>query len=840
MPDVVRRFLKALLVALVVILVAAIAGAFWARSRLRASLPQLDGTQQLAGLTAPVQVQRDRLGIPSVRGATREDVARALGFLHAQDRFFQMDLARRRAAGELAALVGARALALDHEIRIHRFRAEAHRAVDLLTPAARTIADAYTEGVNSGLASLGASPFEYLVLRQQPQPWRDEDSFLVVLSMFITLQDTDGSYESTLGTMHDVLPAPMFEFLAPRGTEWDAPVVGESFSTPPIPGPDVYNLRARRAGRSTLPLPDRPPRVELTSPWDLDLGIGDWGFAERGALGSNNWAVSGALTTDGSAIVANDMHLFIRVPNTWYRASMEWPDAANPTEPHHLIGVTLPGVPALVTGSNTHIAWGFTNTWADWGDLVELETDPANPQRYRTADGWRDFEHFDEAITVTGEPAQHEDVTWTIWGPVLGADHRGRLRAYAWVAHSAERLSTTGTPLESARTIEEAFDEANGLGTPGQNLVVADRSGRIGWTVYGAIPRRVGLDGVLPSSWADGSHGWKGWLDRAEYPRILNPPGGRIWTANARVVGGDMLAKLGDGGYDIGARARQIHERLMARDRFTSRDMLAIQMDARSEFLDRWRQLVLDALTPSALAGHADRAELRRIIDGGWAGRAAPDSAAYGFVHRFRDLLSARVIAFVLSECYEADRTFDYATVRRREGPIWKLVTERPQHLLDPQYATWDELIVSTIDEVIADALVRRSPGEVGTHNRSGALSDRKWSDYNVTAYRHPLSAALPFVGRWLDMPMRPLAGDLFTIQVHSGSLGASERMVVSPGHEADGIMHMPTGQSGHPLSPFYSNSHDAWVNGDPAPFLPGPAEHSLTLVPSGSKPKTE
>jgi len=837
MPGSVRRVLKIVLVALVIVLVAGLAGALWAWGRVRASLPLLDGDRQITGLSAPVQVQRDRLGIPSIRGATREDVARALGFLHAQDRFFQMDLARRRAAGELAALVGVRALALDHEIRIHRFRAEARRAVGLLTPSSRQIVDAYTAGVNSGLASLGAPPFEYLLLRQEPQPWKDEDSFLVVLSMFITLQDTDGSYESTLGTMHDVLPQEMFEFLAPKGTEWDAPVAGEAFSTPPIPGPDVYNLRARRAGRTTLPLPERPPRVQLPNPkpqlpmgavvtvrpgWDLDLGIWDLGFSDREAVGSNNWAVSGALTADGNAIVANDMHLFIRVPNTWYRASMEWPDAANPSDPHRLVGVTLPGVPALVTGSNTHIAWGFTNTYADWGDLVELETDPANPDRYRTPDGWREFERFDETIDVTGEAAQHEQARWTIWGPVLGPDHRGRLRAYSWVAHSADRLATTVTPLESAHTIEEAFDEVNGVGIPGQNLVVADRTGRIGWTVYGAIPRRVGLDGVLPSSWADGSRGWNGWLERGEYPRILDPPDGRIWTANARVVGRDMLAKLGDGSYEVGARAKQIHERLMARERFTVRDMLAIQMDASSEFLDRWRQLLLDTLTPAALQGHADRADLRQILGHSWSGRAAPDSAAYAFVHRFRDLMSERVIAFVLSECYEADPTFDYATVRRREGPVWKMVTEKPQHLLDPQYATWDEVMLSTIDQVIADAKGKDST----------PLNERRWSEYNVAAFRHPLSAGVPLVGRWLDMPMKPLAGDLYTIQVHSGSLGASERMVVSPGHEAEGIMHMPTGQSGHPLSPFYANSHDAWVNGEPTPLLPGPAEHTVMLVP--------
>src|SRR5215510_9350932 len=164
MPNSVRRFLKVLLIALVVILLAGVGGAFWARGQLRASLPQLEGSRQVAGLSAPVSIQRDHLGIPSIRGATREDVARALGFLHAQDRFFQMDLARRRAAGQLAALIGVRAVVLDREIRVHRFRAEAERALKLLTPGNRRIVAAYTEGVNSGLASLDAPPFEYLVL----------------------------------------------------------------------------------------------------------------------------------------------------------------------------------------------------------------------------------------------------------------------------------------------------------------------------------------------------------------------------------------------------------------------------------------------------------------------------------------------------------------------------------------------------------------------------------------------------------------------------------------------------------------------------------------------------
>src|SRR5215813_4062601 len=159
MPDSVRRFLKALVIGLLVIVVAGIAGAIWTRRELHGSLAQLDGSRRIAGLGAPVSIVRDHLGIPSIRGASREDVARALGFLHAQDRFFQMDLARRRAAGELAALIGEQALALDREIRVHRFRAEARRAVSLLSAGNRRVLDAYTSGVNSGLTALGARPF---------------------------------------------------------------------------------------------------------------------------------------------------------------------------------------------------------------------------------------------------------------------------------------------------------------------------------------------------------------------------------------------------------------------------------------------------------------------------------------------------------------------------------------------------------------------------------------------------------------------------------------------------------------------------------------------------------
>jgi len=811
-----RRALRIALAAVALLAVLAAAGSWWVYGRLTASLPALDGQVRLQGLSGRVSVERDALGIPTIRGGSRRDVARATGFLHAQDRFFQMDLARRRAAGELAALVGAAALPLDRQTRLHRLRAEAQEALTLLPAADRALLDAYSEGVNTGLAGLAASPFEYLLLRQTPSRWLPEDSLLVVLSMFLTLQDEDGDYESTLATMHDTLPQEMFDLLAPAGTEWDAPVVGLPFETAPVPGPDVYNLRRTRTGKPEIDLQRREEvaRLQDASPWTPAEG--------DVALGSNSWAVGGRLTSDGGALVANDMHLAVRVPNTWYRARLEWPNADPAGEPNVLVGTTLPGVPTLVTGSNTYVAWGFTNTYADWTDLVLLDVDTNDANRYQTLDGWQRFDQFDEVVHVAGGPDEHVTVRWSVWGPVIGPDHKGRLRAARWVGHAADRLAASIMPLEQARTLEETFDAANGAGVPGQNLVVAERSGRIGWTIFGAIPNRVGMDGRFPESWADGWRGWNGWLDPVDYPRLIDPPGDRIWTANARVVDGQMLARLGDGSYEVGSRATVIRDKLREREGFTPRDMLAIQLDVGATFLTRWRDLILDHLSPNTIAGDPARQRFRDVVEKNWSGEASPDSASYRLTRLFRDQVMERVISFVLADCYEADPAFDYTTVRRREGAIWKLVRERPPHLLNPRYGSWSDLFTAAIEELIADA------GREGDTD----LTERTWADYNPVAYRHPLSGSVPLLGRWLDMPQQDFPGDLFTPRMHFGSSAASARMAVSPGRERNGIMHMPTGQSGHPLSPFYANSHGPWARGEATPFLPGATEHTLTLVP--------
>ena len=801
------------------LLVAGMSGGY----ALRASLPQLEGQVRLTGLTAPVRVERDSLGIPTIRGASRADVASATGFLHAQDRFFQMDLTRRRAAGELAELVGAAAVEADKAIRIHRLSSVAADVLAQLSAADHAVLTAYVAGVNAGLSSLGARPPEYLLLRQAPRPWTERDSILVILSMFVAQQDSAGVYESMLAVMQDVLPGPMMAFLSPRGTEWDSPVVGDAFPMPPVPGPEVYNPRERRKDRpsSTAAIEPRLPagtpsnwaeaegvRVALDDPWNV-------------ATGSNNFAVSGAHTSHGGALLADDMHFPIRVPNTWYRAAFEWP-AEGSGGTHRLDGVTLPGVPTMVAGSNTHIAWGFTTTYGDYSDIVLVERDATDPSRYRTPGGLRGFERYDEIIRTADGREEHLMVEWTIWGPLLAPDHKGRTRAIRWVAHDAAKVAAALLPMETARTLDEGLASAGAAGTPAFNQLIASRDGRIAWTVYGSMPRRTGVDGRRPASWADGTRGWDGHLTADEHPRVVDPADGRLWTANARVVDGAMLDLIGDGSYEIGSRARIIRERLRAKDRFEPRDLLAIQLDDSTLFLERWRALLLRILPPSATAGHEKRATLRGIVERDWQARALPDSAGYRFTRAFRDTVSRRAFAFLLADCREADARCDYTLERKREGPLWALVTERPLHFLDPAYLSWDAFLIAAVDTMIEDA-----------EQTFGAnLSKRTWGELNQTRYRHPLSAAVPWLGRWLDMPQAPVPGDLYTPRMAYGADSASERFVVAPGREAEGIMHMPTGQSGHPFSPHYRDSHPAWVAGDATPFLPGPAVHSLILSP--------
>ena len=748
---------------------------------LRQSRPALDGDLALPGLTEPVTVDRDSLGVVHLRARTRADAARALGFVHAQERMFQMDLLRRAAAGELAALLGPGLVRTDSVLRPHLFRARAREVVAALPDAHRRIVEAYAEGANAGMGALGARPFEYAVLRQKPAPWRPEDSFLAAYAMYLDLQRADLDDELDVFAKEATLPPALARFLDPGGDEWDAPLAGDSIVPPPPPSPD--SLRFFRPGPSR---DDRP---------------GDLAALRADALraGSNNWAVAGERTATGAALVANDMHLGLGLPHIWFRAALTVPDGAGGERT--VAGLTLPGAPIFVVGSNGHVAWGFTNSYGDYADLVRLVRAPGLSNVIRTHRGTVTLDTLRETIGVAGGDPVALDVPVSPWGPVLYRDGRGDDYAVQWGAHRAEASNLDLLDLERATTLSDALDVANRAGIPAQNFVAGDREGRIGWTLAGQIPRRLGRSGQRPVDSTDPDARWSGFLRSDQVPRIADPAEGLLWTANNRVASGDALARIGDGGYAGGARARQIRDRLRAMDRpATPQDMLDLQLDDRALFLARWRDLLASATDDDALR---DRLA-------GWTGRATPDDPAYGLVKRFRERVGA-----ALARAYLQDAREVYAGANTlSEAATWRLVTEKPPHLLPSDAPSWDAFLAHAAERALAD-------------------SPATWGDENTAAIEHPMADALPIVGRWLRMPADRLAGDGLTPRVAAPGFGASQRMAVSPGHEENGILHMPGGQSGHPLSPYWGAGHDAWVEGRPLPFLPGRARWSLRLIPA-------
>jgi penicillin amidase len=376
--------------------------------------------------------------------------------------------------------------------------------------------------------------------------------------------------------------------------------------------------------------------------------------------------------------------------------------------------------------------------------------------------------------------------------------------------------------IETAQSLDQALDIANRSGIPAQNFVVATSDGHIGWSIAGRIPRRVGFDGRVPVSRADGTRRWDGWMAPEEYARVVDPPSGRIYTANNRVAGGAFFQALGLGSYDEGARARQIRDDLLAIGRATPADMLKVQLDDRAVFLERWRGLALSVLSDAAVAGNQARQEFRRLVRDTWSGRASIESAGYRLVRAFRLKVAAFAFGPVLEPVRKADPSFPATPGLAYEGPLWRLVAEQPRHLLSPAYAGWNGLLLAAADGVAKDLTEGGRP-----------LEGRTWGERNTVQIRHPLTRALPLLSRWLDMPPEELPGDSNMPRVQSPEFGASERLAVSPGREEEGYFHMPGGQSGHPLSPYYRAGHRAWAQGEPASFLPGPAVHRLRLAPA-------
>ncbi|HCU25435.1 MAG TPA: penicillin acylase family protein [Deltaproteobacteria bacterium] len=794
-----KRMVKTALILFSILLLLVAGGLLFLYGKLQSSLPVLEGERIIATLDSPVTVSSDRFGISTIRAASRFDAFRALGYVTARDRLFQMDMMRRAASGRLSEVIGKLALKIDVEHRVMGFNRVASKIAQALPEEQRKALSAYAEGVNAFIQQMETPPIEFILLGYRPAPWAIEDSVLVYLNIFEDLYGHSDS-ERMMTVMKKTLPPEVVEFLTPDTSVYAVPLMGGDESFRPIRPIPAAALSAIRK----LPPEKNHKEAQLLETKDVFPG-------------SNQWAVGGSRTPDGRAILANDMHLGLRLPNIWYRASLQYEGGTE------ISGVTLPGTPPIIIGSNGQVAWGFTVLMADILDLVKLEINPENPAEYKTPEGWKPFELIQEAIQVRWGKDAVIEVRGTIWGPVLETKVAGEPVALHWSVLESGEIDMGLLAMDGVENLEEGMGVLNRFRGPPLNALIADKEGKIAWTATGRIPIRKGFDGTSSESWADGSKAWIGYIPPDQLPRVVNPPSGFLVTANNRTLGKDYPYPIG---YDfaVGYRAYRIHERLQAIERTTEPQMFSLQLDTTSHFFDFYRDLALRLLTEKTVHENPLLLQAKQAIEA-WDGRADTESRGFGLLVRFRQILDKDVFDPFLTSCREADAAFSYVW-HNRETPLRAMLSaEIPETNPDPEhYPNWDAFLLGKLTQAV---------NEIKEEYRGKAIEQLSWGDMNRAHIVEPLFGEIPLFGRLFKMPEDPLSGCLFCVRVSASSYGASERMVVSPGHDESGILHMPAGQSGHPLSPHYRDQHPYWVQGKPLPFLPGKAIHTLILKPA-------
>jgi penicillin amidase len=570
------------------------------------TFPRERGTVKVAGISAPVTIETDVHGVPTIRAASAADALFGLGYVHARDRLWQIEYQRRIGAGRLAEILGPRLVETDRFLRTIGFRRAAESAWRTLSREAQRLVEAYTRGLNAYLAFSSARPIEFRILRCPVAPFDPVDSLAWAKLM---------AWDLAGNARNEIRRA---RFIAALGPKRAAELL------PPVPETPTILEDSEWGAPETIPSVSRLTSHVSRLPAPLLARLDDL-FARMGArdddpgLGSNSWVVAGSRTTTGKPILANDPHLALRTPSVWYLARLVAPG-------YFVVGATLPGIPGVVIGSNARIAWALTSLEPDVQDLYVEEVDPADPSRYRWRGGWKSFETRRETIRVRGGPDVVVLVRRSVQGPIVtdvldGASSLGRAVALRWTAlDESDSTAQAIVGINRASNWTEFLDAVSRFHAPPQNFLYADVDGHIGYTASGAVPIRPRADGLLPVS-GSGDDDWSGYIPFEELPRVLDPARGFVVTANNRVVSQRYRYTLAHD-WPEPYRARRITERIRAKEKLGVPDARAIQLDRVSLQATELLPLLLD----TAPADAASREALARLSS--WNREFAPDSAA--------------------------------------------------------------------------------------------------------------------------------------------------------------------------------------------------------------------
>jgi penicillin amidase len=767
---------------------------------LRQSLPRSEGELRLAGVSAPVDIVRDRYGVPHIYAASAEDASFALGYVHAQDRLWQMEMNRRIAAGRLSEVVGPGGLETDRFLRTLGVRRAAEENLRALEAETRRLLDAYAAGVNAFIASDPVLPPEFWLTRVRPEPWSPVDS---VAWMKMMAWDLGGNWRSELLRMRLARSLSMdriHEFL------------------PPYPGelaPEIADLR------------------ELYGSLEREAVRLAGFFPGNEGNGSNNWVVSGERSASGKPLLANDPHLGLTAPAVWYFAHLTAPGM-------NVIGATLPGVPAVVLGHNQHIAWGFTNTGPDVQDLYIEKLDAAGG--YITPEVPRAFQIVEETIQVKDAPAEKLRVRISRHGPVisdvsrqaLDLAPRGYVIAFAWTALAADdRTAQAALKIARARDWDGFLAAARDFHTPQQNMVYADVKGNIGFVAAGRVPvRKPGNDlkGLAPAPGWLAKYDWDGYLAFDALPRSYNPADGAVVTANHRITP-PGYPHLITSEWQPPYRADRIGELLGASPKHTVSSFARIQADVVS--------LAMRELLPALLKTRPRSDEAKRALAllAGWdasmlAGRPEP-LIAWAW---WRELTRA-LYADELGDAFRANwssRAQFVANVLSGERGHARWCDD----VRTPAVENCEEILALSLEAALAD--LRRRYG--------GDATRWRWGEAHVARHEHRPFGRQPLLARLFDIRV-PSPGDTYTVNVGRNNLNddaepfanrhaASLRAIYDLADLEKSLFIHSGGQSGNVLSDHYAAFSEAWAKNEYIPMrtdrkiLEAEAHQTLRLTP--------
>lgn len=793
-----------LLLAAVVVLAAAF---LWYR---QASQPLHEGTLRVPGLQAAVDIRRDAYGIPTIDAQTEHDAYFALGFVHAQDRLWQMEFNRRLAAGRLAEVLGSSALPTDQFLRTLGVLRAAQRAYDELDAGHRALIDAYVAGVNAQHgARLGPLPPEFVLTgTPAPEPWTPADSIAWSLMMAWDLSSNAMRMELRRLRLAQVFSdTEIADIYLPQS---DAAPGSTDFVT-------LYRLLGLFA-----------PTVTSAAPTSaLGDGIPVAGFGSGEGVGSNNWVLSGRRTVSGKPLLANDPHLGLTAPSVWYLATLQAPGLA-------VTGATLPGVPGVVLGRNQRVAWGFTNTGADQQDVYIERLNPQDPDEYETPEGWRRFAERIEQFRVQGGEDVELRVRETRHGPVISGlpgiarnlRQTNYVLALRWAAlEPGDRSMAALRALNRARNVGDAERALADFNVVTQSVVLADADGAIGFVVTGRVPMRNvndDLRGIAPAPGWDARYDWQGFLPYAEVPRARNPQEGYVATANQYIAAPGYAHHLG---FDWAApyRRQRIAQLIDAREKHDVATMKAIQADIVSQPARRLMALLAGAQPTSA----AGRDALTRLA--AWDGTMAADRPEPLLFHAWRRALTLRIFADDFGDhAAELVATADLtpALLRVLEGAAtardWCDDRATPHRV---------ESCAALMTETLEQSVVQL------TQASGRDVAGLRWGDAHVAVAEHrPFSGVAP-LARAFEL-RTPVPGDTYTVNATALSYrpdlpfstrhASTLRAIVDLAQPEQSLWVQATGQSGNVLSDQYASLLPLWRDVQYLPMRAAPRDALL------------